>query len=342
MERPELEEQETGNRFADGLLLPIFAVAAVFLFIVLCFYAYNHVMKNKNSNEIVILDGDESDFKVVPQDPGGMEVEHTDKAVFNTVTGEVENISAEGVSVEQQEAPVSQEQLAASSEGTVATIEVPTKEGETATITINPAAEEAPAPAAAPAAAEEAPAVVAEDAAPEAVKLETAPAAVEAPKTEEAPKETAAPAEATTPAPVEIKESAKASDSSKPIEADVKKETDKTTGESKTVIQFREPPKSMSGKTAPSSLGSSAAVSGKYYVQVSSHATRSEAESAWSKLNSKYSAEIDGHSKNITSAEVKGKTFYRLSFGPFADRSAASTQCGILKAKGQDCIIQKY
>ncbi len=339
MERPELEEQETGNRFADGLLLPIFAVAAVFLFIVLCFYAYNHVMKNKNSNEIVILDGEESDFKVVPQDPGGMEVEHTDKAVFNTVTGEVENISAEGVNVEQQEAPVSQEQLAASSEGTVATIEVPTKEGETATITITPEEEKAPAPAA----TEEAPAVVAEDAAPEAVKLEAAPAATEAPKTEEAPKETAAPAEATTPAPVEIKESAKTSDSSKPIEADVKKETDKTTGESKTVIQFREPPKSMSGKTAPSSIGSSsAAVSGKYYVQVSSHATKSEAESAWTKLNSKYSAEIDGHGKNITSAEVQGKTFYRLSFGPFGDRSAASTQCGILKAKGQDCIIQKY
>jgi predicted membrane protein len=65
MERPELEDiQETGNRFADGLLLPIFAVAAVFLFIVLCFYAYNHVMKNKNSNEDIILDGEESDFKV--------------------------------------------------------------------------------------------------------------------------------------------------------------------------------------------------------------------------------------------------------------------------------------
>lgn len=333
---PRDEVNETGNRFADGLLMPIFAVGAVFLFIILCFYAYNNVMKNKNNDEVIILDGDSGSFKVAPKDPGGMEVEHTDKEVFNTVTGMQENIDSSSVSVENEEAPVTQEQLAAKSEGS----EVPAMPADP-THTNPDANGVAAVPAEAPS---EVPAV-AEDAAPsetatitdpfaaaDAAPAET-PVAV-APKVEEKKTQEPKPVEITSEeAPVDVKKEVSN------VKTEVKKETDDKTGESKTVIQFKAQPKSMGGKAIAPTASSGA---GSYYVQVSSHSTRAEANASWLKFAKNHSSDIGSKSNNITEATVSGKTYYRLSFGPFADRAEASTKCGILKAKGQDCIVQKY
>ena len=90
-----------------------------------------------------------------------------------------------------------------------------------------------------------------------------------------------------------------------------------------------------------SNAASSAASKGSYFVQVSSSPSKAEAESSWKRISEKFSVEVKGSNKNIVEAEVKGKTYYRLSFGPFADKDAASTKCGVLKTKGQDCIVQK-
>ncbi len=321
MERPDFEDQATGNRFADGLLMPIFAVAAVFLFVILCFYAYNHVMKNKNSGEVVILQGDDAGFKVAPKDPGGMEVAHTEKAVFNTVTGEAENINEGSVKLEQGEEPVSHEQLAA---GAVGNDDHSTP--QTSSVVLNQSGQE-----------DVPPAIVAGGDADVGLAPETDvqadihdnAGAVELFESAEMPATTTS----VTPAATASAPAKPAAQPQKLVKAEVKKEADKT------VVKFKEVPKSLGGgaNAAASSSGS-----GSFYVQVSSHSSRAEAESAWGKISSRYSSEVSGKSKNITEANVSGKTFYRLSFGPFSDRSAASTKCGILKAKGQDCIIQKY
>ena len=349
------DQSKSGSKFADGLLLPIFAVAAVFLFIVLCFYAYNNVMKNKDNDQVVVLDGDNSDFKVTPENPGGMEVEHTDKAVFNTVTGQMENTEG-GLKVESTENPVSQEQLAAEATGTTSEIPVPATEGETSTVTLNSdgaASDNDENTRSVTVAEDESPTVpTITNTSPNTDKLEVLKSEIATAANEQATDNSASEVKA----PEEIKiaseekpiqpEKIVLSEGSKQapkndnmVKAEVKKETDKKTGESKTVVNFKEMPKSM--KKAPASVGS-AGGSGAFYVQVSSHSSRSEAEAAWSSIKTKYSAEIGGNAKNISEATVKGKTYYRLSFGPFSDRGAASTKCGILKAKGQDCIIQRY
>ncbi len=325
MAKPELDEQETGNRFADGLLMPIFAVAAVFLFVILCFYAYDHVMKNKKSGDIVVLDEDNSSFKVAPQDPGGMQVEHTDKAVFNTVTGQKENIDDAKVNVQDSEKAISPAQLSDSVDNA----------DKSSTVTIDANNMQEPSQpkilgdaVSADKSEPDASASIKEDSsideASAALKDDTVTATVQ-PST----------ANSTITAPTSASQEDQAKN--KPVQAVVSKETDKSTGESKTIINFHDQPKSLAAKS-----GSSGTETGKFYVQISSHSSKSDADAAWKSFSQKYSAEIGKHSKNVTEAEVKGKTFYRLSFGPFADRSAASTQCGILKAKGQDCIIQKF
>ncbi len=338
--------KETGNRFADGLLMPIFAVGAVFLFIILCFYAYNNVMKNKNNgDQVIILEGDDGGFKVAPVDPGGMEVEHKDKEVFNTVTGQAEDLAAGDVNVEKTEAPVTHDELAAGTEGQVSAVSYDPA-SDTSTVIINPSEQAEGSPAEIPAVPEEAAVPVAAPAAEDAVKIQDpfannevteSSAPVSAPKEEkkaEQPEKEVAPVVMNSESP-SVEEVRKEVETS--VKTEVSKETDKATGESTTVIKFKDKPKSMGGATV-----SPAAAAGSYYVQISSHSTRSEANSAWVKFVKTHSSDVGGKSNNVTEASVSGKTFYRLSFGPFSDRSDASTKCGILKAKGQDCIIQKY
>jgi hypothetical protein len=337
--RPEGLDEQSGNKLADGLLLPIFAVAAVFLFIILCFYAYNNVMKNKDNKEVVELQGDSSDFKVAPQDPGGMEVEHTDKAVFNTVTGQQENTDGK-VNVEQQEQAISAEQLAASSEGVSSG--VPTQGDETTHSTISISGDPEPTEAGMEADEATRTSTVSEDATPESVSnVSSNEAKLNALKTENTKIAKGEPVVKVIAKKDEnaMKPITSSVDTSKAkVKAEVKKEINKETGESKTVVNFKEAPKSMKGATlAPSSGGGS----GSYFVQVSSHSSRAEADASWAKIEKQYGNEIGNSAKHIAEANVKGKTYYRLSFGPFADRGAASTKCGILKAKGQDCIIQK-
>ncbi len=245
--------------------------------------------------------------------------------------------------------PVTQDQLAAETEGQVASVSYDPST-DTSTVTLNNEAEKP--------VASEVPQVP-EDSAPynapeqipaegEAVKIHDPFATAEAEKAPEVvqPKEEVKQEVAEEPKPVEIKsEEPTVEEVKKQVENAVKtevtKETDKRTGEEKTVIEFKQKPKSMGGGSAPAAAPASSGA-GSYYVQVSSHSTRAEANSAWLKFVKSHSSEVGGKKSNVTEANVSGKTFYRLSFGPFSDKSDASTKCGILKANGQDCIIQKY
>jgi cell division septation protein DedD len=350
--RKKEEISETGSKFADGLLMPIIAVGAVFLFIVLSFYAYDSVMKNKTNNQIVVLDGDESSFKVEPKDPGGMQVQHKDKEVFNTVSGTQETIDEESLNIQQQEQPISKEEISGSEENK--NIQLPSQVGEKSVFVIKP--KEAPK-------FNESLVVNKDSQIIEMAENQTQNAIEEVKKQAEKQAENIIEEssdkleedvniisdEVVGLNPqnnikdkeidkiVEVKKS-----ENNEVKAEVTKVKDNTTGENKTVVMFKDKPKSMGGAESKQAAPKADSQKDSYYVQVSSHTSAAEAKVAWGKISSKYKAETSGFKNNITEAEVGGKTFYRLSFGPFADRASASTSCGILKAKGQDCIIQKY
>ena len=42
---------------------------------------------------------------------------------------------------------------------------------------------------------------------------------------------------------------------------------------------------------------------------------------------------------NVQAVKLDRGTFYRIQAGPLADRAAASSLCGKLKGRNQDCLI---
>lgn len=75
---------------------------------------------------------------------------------------------------------------------------------------------------------------------------------------------------------------------------------------------------------------------GTHLVQLGSFASEQGARRAWG-IYVKQHPELAGHQMVITQAVVRGKTFWRVAAGGF-DRSASSTTCGKVKARGSSCF----
>ncbi len=78
-----------------------------------------------------------------------------------------------------------------------------------------------------------------------------------------------------------------------------------------------------------------------FLVQLGSHKTAGEAESAWEKLQQNYPHILSNLSHQnseiiLPPAETK---IYRLQAGPFDNRNHALEVCGILQEDGQDCFV---
>lgn len=89
----------------QSLLLPIFAIISVIIFIALCWYAYNNFIIGSKKNGAVYIKADKSPIKIKPTDPGGMQVDHTDKQIFNTINGTDESEKQE-VKIIKEEEPI--------------------------------------------------------------------------------------------------------------------------------------------------------------------------------------------------------------------------------------------
>jgi cell division protein FtsN len=75
-------------------------------------------------------------------------------------------------------------------------------------------------------------------------------------------------------------------------------------------------------------------------IQIGSYESEALANGAWSSFKARYGDVTGGLSENIQKTEIAGKgTYYRLRFGPFADRGAASEACFKLKAEGANCFV---
>lgn len=75
---------------------------------------------------------------------------------------------------------------------------------------------------------------------------------------------------------------------------------------------------------------------GSHLVQLGSFSSRAYAERAWD-IYLKRHPELDGRDMVITKANVRGKTYYRVSAAGFGARSAAN-MCQAVKAKGAGCF----
>ena len=72
---------------------------------------------------------------------------------------------------------------------------------------------------------------------------------------------------------------------------------------------------------------------GRVKVQLAALPTEQAAKDEWARLQRKL-PDLKGHSPSITSADVNGKTWYRLRTGGFADPAAAKTFCDQARGKG--------
>jgi len=80
--------------------------------------------------------------------------------------------------------------------------------------------------------------------------------------------------------------------------------------------------------------------SGNYVVQVASHKTPEEAESAWSSLRQQYASIFGNRNADIRKVDLGDRgTFYRAMVGPM-NREQANALCQNLKTQGAGCIVQ--
>jgi cell division septation protein DedD len=83
-----------------------------------------------------------------------------------------------------------------------------------------------------------------------------------------------------------------------------------------------------------------ATTSGGWSVQLAAPKSEAEANSQLTRLNSKYSAELNGSPIGVHKAVVKGETIYRLRVVGLTKADAAAL-CARLKGEGGECFIAK-
>lgn len=87
----------------------------------------------------------------------------------------------------------------------------------------------------------------------------------------------------------------------------------------------------------PAGTGSTAAAGG-FAVQLAVRPSEKEARTAYQQLQQRFADDLNGRSPAIRSAQVNGKTIYRVRIGPMS-RDDASNLCSKLKTSGGQCFV---
>ena len=93
-------------------------------------------------------------------------------------------------------------------------------------------------------------------------------------------------------------------------------------------------------RSRPPVDATAATTSGGWSVQLAAPKSEAEAQSDLTRLNSKYSAELNGSPIGVHKAVVKGETIYRLRVVGLTKADAAAL-CARLKGEGGQCFIAK-
>ena len=342
----------TKQKTKKNLPLILSTFGAVVIFFILCWYAYSYYHQQNNINNIIHIKADTSPIKVLPDDPGGMKVEHKDKNIYGRIIGAEEKIPAKVKIIEDVD-QTSKEEI----------IEMATRQSKDGLESQNSGSDYQITSIGHNVRANDKLGSLIEDISSEVegsdkkAKEYVSPKSLEQTLLEQTNDKAEENEENTNvePSSFEIKKQVSENVAKlsrirvfkKPEikvnlagfdNAKVTIESDKNTGKRKTKIKLADVPKSM--KKSSSNLVRKTGAG--YYVQISSHTSMADLEDAWNDFKRKYSSFVANSSRNVTNASVSGKKYFRLSFGPFSSKNTASLKCGALKQKGKDCLIKKY
>lgn len=278
-------------------LRPVAVAAALILFGGLVWYAFDQRDVSMRDAPPPLITADQTPMKSLPKDPGGMEVPHRDKTVYDALGGGTETgTEPERAPVERLMPPPEDPILPEPDEGALVA-EAPDAAGQEVAQAQNqtpeqPAVQEAPAQAA-PVPAQPQPQAPAETPKP----VEQAKPAPEVPK----PVEPARPVE-----PAKPVEQTKPAEAPKPVE----------------------PPKSPDLRDVRTGADATASLAG-WKVQLGAFGDEAGARKGWDTLRTRNKELVAGLQPVIVPVKVKDKgTLYRLQAGPLADGAAAKALCG--------------
>lgn len=263
---------------------------------------------NNDGQNVPIVRADDNPFKVIPDDPGGMEIPHKDSTIFSSLKdaregdNKIENLLAE----DDNEEPMPRSQLFAGlnteknpdldNNGQASPLDKPV--GDIAQ-NIGQEMEKTP----------EVAKEVVQDTVKDVVKITPKleiPEAVVPEKVDPVVK----PVEAPKPDPVIVKKAA-----------------------------LKAQPQPVKTIAAPSVSSSRA---GGYYIQLASVKSAQGAESEWKKILKKYSSQLSGYSHRVERADLGAKgVFYRIQAGPVSKDKATATCARIKKVTPGGCLVKK-
>lgn len=275
------------------------------------FYAYNQGMRAGTESVAPILRAEAGPTKIRPEEPGGMEVPHQDKLVYDRLNpaanqggGEIERLLPPAEAPMERpraepESPSEEPMMPMAEEG----------EGELAGAAPPPAAEPAPAPVPPQRPVQQQPAYQ------PTTPATTAPAPVQQHSPATPPPSVASskpqqlvppPPQATTPKPAQ---------------------------------QVAAAPVAPKPAPAPAPVPAPAAAGGTVRLQVAAVDSEAKAASEWSRLQKKFPGELGGLSMRTVRVDLGAKgIFYRIQGGP-VDETRAKQICAALSAQGAGCVL---
>lgn len=306
----------------------------------LAWFAYQEGKAPSAEEELPVIKAEEESYKRAPENPGGEEIPHTDKEVYNSFTSDKPLADAKKTEImPDAEQPIDRAFLnqfgesaeeGAESEVKQESVEFGKKPAEEAVLEpkplplakINEALPNTVGVKAAAAAAEAAMAAAKEKAAtsPQKPAQALADAAEKMVAANEPEKTTETPLP---PIPAEV---------IKKVEAVKKPETEKKVAAAETPA----PKKKETVAPAPVKMGKEPR------VQLGAFRSEAEANREWKKMQAKYKTSLGKLGMMVQKVEIPNKgTMYRLQAGPVASKDAARTLCKRLVAAGQGCFIAK-
>lgn len=275
----------------------------------------------QQGQNVPIVRADEEGYKVLPDDPGGMDIPHRDSTIFSSLKSgdkeggsRIENLLAR----DDNEEPLPRSQLFAG----LNTYKSPILSLKSQDSPLDKPVGQAVEP------------LVTEErtpqkiVAPKKVKPVVEPAVVK-PKVEE-----------TKTIEKIIEQTAKTKIEPKAAPVPKMKVTPKTKPKVKAVVKSTSNIKSKSSIVAVESAP--LPTTGEYYIQLGSVKTSSGAESEWSKIQKRYSSQLSGYSHRVETADLGAKgVFYRIQAGPVSKDQAISTCSAIKKITAGGCLVKK-
>ncbi len=308
------------------LLGAALAVVIVAGFGIGIWYAYDQGVKKGVKLAPPIIKADDTPVKEEPKDPGGMEIPHQDKEVFNVLKPETEKTDK----VEQLMAPP--EEVA----DEAAPVDI--KEDPQTKKSSEPEKLMANEPVEAPKSTEEMLAA-AKEAAQEAISGTDESKAEQS--AEQKSDDVKASEEAAAQKAQEAAEKAEAAAKAAEAEAEEKAAAEKAKAEADAKAAEEQAETAKAAAPAPTAMR---AAEGEvaYRVQLGAFRSEDAARKAWGDLQKKHEELLSGEVYKVQSVEITGKgMFHRLQAGAFKKRDGAASLCTKLKAERQDCLVAK-